>query len=153
MIRRIVLTGALGLLVAAAAGAIYVRTSPMDAAAWHVDPETAAPKGSLNEYLVGAGGDRPPVVTDLPPETLQARLDAALLAQPRTEILAATPETGLRTYVQRSRLMAYPDAITAKVTPEGAGSRLVIWSRSRFGVSDMGVNAARVENLLTTLNL
>ena len=55
--------------------------------------------------------------------------------------------------VQRSRVIGFPDAISVSARPDGKGSRLSIWSRSRYGQYDFGVNRARVERWLAALNL
>ena len=47
--------------------------------------------------------------------------------------------------------MGFPDYITAEVAPTAEGTRLDIFSRQRFGSSDMGVNAARLRNWLSQL--
>ena len=101
--------------------------------------------------LVGPNGDRPEIASDAAPVDLLSRLDAVAMAEPGVTRLAGSAAEGRVTYVQRSRLMSYPDAISVSAVPEGAGSRLSIYSRSRFGVSDMGVNAARVDRWLAAL--
>ena len=61
-------------------------------------------------------------------------------------------EDGLAaTYVQTSALLAFPDYISVKAVPVGDGAGLVIWSRSRFGKSDLGVNRERIEEWLAKL--
>ncbi|MGB3406146.1 MAG: DUF1499 domain-containing protein [Jannaschia sp.] len=150
MILRTITLLVVGVAVAAA---VYVRLAPMDPDVWNVNPETTGRTGKPNDYLVGPGGDREAIETDVAPAELQRRLDDLLLAMPRTERLAEMPQEGLWTYVQRSAIMGFPDAITLRITPDGAGSRLVIWSRSRYGQSDLGVNAARVRTLLEQAGL
>jgi uncharacterized protein (DUF1499 family) len=54
------------------------------------------------------------------------------------------------TYVQRSRIIGFPDYITVKAVPmetglPEAGAGLIVYSRSRYGYGDFGVNRARVE--------
>ncbi|MEM9796533.1 MAG: DUF1499 domain-containing protein [Pseudomonadota bacterium] len=149
MTRRL-LFGA-GLLTLAGLG--YIRTAPMDPEVWHADPEAGARTGKPNDYLVGPGGDREAIVVEEAPAELLARLDAVALAEPGTTRLAGDPAEGWVTYVQRSRLMGYPDAISVRVVPEGAGGKLMIWSRSRYGHSDLGVNRARVMRWLDALAL
>ena len=138
-------------LLGAALLAAYVRLSPMEAEDWHVDPAATDRTGRPNDYLVGPEGDRAEVVSDLPPVELLTRLDAVAMAEPGVTRLAGSTVEGRVTYVQRSRLMGYPDAISVSAVPEGAGSRLSIYSRSRYGVSDMGVNAARVDRWVAAL--
>ncbi|KIT17832.1 DUF1499 domain-containing protein [Jannaschia aquimarina] len=136
---------------AATAGAAWIRYSGMEAEDWHVDPESGSRTGRPNEFVVAEGGDMEPVMRAEAPAALLARLDEIALAEPNTERLAGSPEEGLVTYVQRSDLMQFPDAISVKAEAAGDGSRLTIWSRSRYGYSDAGVNRARVERWLEAL--
>lgn len=138
---------------AVVAGMAYIRLSPMDPQVWHVDPAKAVRTGKPNDYLLADGGDRPAISVDETPEAVLARLDAAAMAEPGVTRLAGSVETGRVTYVQRTRLMGYPDAISVFAVPEGEGARLSLYSRSRYGHSDLGVNKARVERWLAALGL
>ena len=155
MILRLLALALLALAVLAVCLAAYVRLSPMAEEVWDVDPEAAGRTGKPNDYLVGPGGDREAVVTETGPRALDTLLAGYLARQDGTEALggAVDGDTIRRTWVQRSRLMGYPDALTYRITPEGEGSRLVIYSRSRFGRSDLGVNRDRVERMLSALDL
>lgn len=150
MIIRSLVLAAAGLI---GAGLAYVRLAPIDASVWHVDPATAARTGKPNDYLVADGGDRPAIISDLPPTEILSRLDAVAMAEPAVTRLAGSPDDGLLTYVQRTRLVGYPDVISVSALPDGSGSRLSVWSRSRFGQSDLGVNRARVERWLAALTV
>lgn len=144
MIRTALLIVAVAALVLLAGFALWVRLVPMDPAVWHADPETAEGTGRPNEYRVAvdvAGA----------PEDVLARFEAVALAAPRTVRIAGGPAEGRATYVQRSALMGYPDAVSVKAEPSGGGTRLHVWSRSRYGQSDLGVNAARVERWLAAM--
>ncbi|SDZ49506.1 Uncharacterized conserved protein, DUF1499 family [Jannaschia faecimaris] len=150
MIKRTLLIVAAGAVVA---GLGYIRFAPMDPGVWHVDAATAARTGKPNDYLVAEGGDRPAITV---PETVEAvldRLDAVATAERGVTRLAGSAAEGRVTYVQRSKLMGYPDAISVSATQAGEGTTLSIYSRSRFGQSDLGVNEARVERWLERLNL
>lgn len=124
-----------------------------DPARWHVDPFTATPPRSPNWVRLlppSAGGDAP--VFDVTAAELARAFDAMATAQPGTYRLAGAPDALWATYVQRSRLMRYPDYISVKFVEEGPGrSSLAIYSRSRFGWSDGGVNRARVNRWLARL--
>ena len=146
--KRLILFGGLAL----AGGALAIRSAEMPAETWHVDPTRAVRSGNPNDYLLGPGGDGPPLTSTLAPPALATRLDVVALAEPRTERIAGDPANGFVTYVQRSAVMGFPDAISVRVEPEGAGSRLSIWSRSRFGKGDLGVNRRRVERWLAALD-
>jgi len=133
------------LLCLAAAGLLYIRLSPMSEARWHTDPATAPRPASPNFYALrdGDGDGRAPILP-APPEEVATALEALMAATPRVTRLAGDPQAGHVTYVQRSRLMGYPDAISIRLTGVEGGTRLDIVSRSRFGYGDAGVNAARV---------
>ena len=130
--------------VAALGAAAWVRLAPMDPGVWHVRPDPDLRSPRPNDAFAGPGGDVAAPVLPMAPADALARLDAVALAEPRTVRLAGGPEAGFVTYVQRSGLMGYPDAISVLATPEGEGTRLTMWSRSRYGHSDLGVNAARL---------
>lgn len=131
----------------------YVRLAPMEADAWHADPEDATRTGRPNDYMIAPGGDGEAVLVDTSAADLYDRVVRSFAAKPRTTQLAADPAEGRATFVQRSRLMGYPDAISVRVTPVDGGSRLSIWSRSRFGQSDLGANRARVDAWIADLGL
>ena len=62
--------------------------------------------------------------------------------------MAGSAETGHVTYVLRTKLMAYPDYVSARIKDAGDGVELSIYSRSRFGRSDLGVNKKRIKSWL-----
>lgn len=131
--------------------AVYVRFVPDDIAAWHVDPADVAEISPGNAYLItpdGAVGEKSPVFP-MAEEALAARFQEAALAAPRTKLLS--DEGGFTTYVQRSEIMAYPDYITVRAVSVEGGSALYVYSRSRFGSEDFGVNEARVSAWLNGL--
>ena len=74
----------------------------------------------------------------------------AVAGEPGLEKVASDETQGTLRYVQRSRLMRYPDTINVKVValPDG-GSTVLIYSRSQLGRSDMGVNRARIERWIS----
>ena len=73
--------------------------------------------------------------------------------QPRTYLAAAYPEQLQAHYVARSAVFNFPDLITVQVTARTPGtSDLVLWSRSIYGHSDLGVNGKRVQAWLDALN-
>jgi uncharacterized protein (DUF1499 family) len=135
------------LVLAILGAALYFRMVPMPADTWHVDPASVTPPASPNYEL--RVGDAAPVF-DLTPDDLAARLDAAATAEGADPIGGSLAE-GHVTYVARSRLMGYPDAISVRLTPLAQGTRMEIYSRARFGYSDMGVNAARVARWIQTV--
>jgi uncharacterized protein (DUF1499 family) len=82
----------------------------------------------------------------LPQEEVLRAVQEAVAGEPRLEQVAADAASGTLRYVQRSRLMGFPDTINVKVMPApDGGSVVLLYSRSKLGRSDMGVNRARVE--------
>ena len=126
----------------------------MDPRRWHVDPVMEPRPSSPNAYILrdSEGADAPaPIVPAQPAETARA-LRAVAEAEPRVKRLAGDPAEGHVTYVQRSRLVGFPDAVSIRLEAAGAGgTRITVFSRSRFGYSDGGVNAARVTRWVAAL--
>lgn len=132
-------TIALVLLVLLAGVMAWVRLAPSDPARWHTDVAAAAPAGLVpGQVAAQAGG----AFLLLPggAEVL-ARLDAVAMATPRTLRLAGSVQEGRITWVTRSLIWGFPDYTTAQLGPDG----VVIHARLRFGESDLGVNAKRLE--------
>ena len=146
------LTGViLGLGILALLGlAAWVRLAPSDPAVWHVDPETVTDRGARNSYLLAAGGDAAPLEVPLPPDQVAARLEAIALSTPRTTRLAGQGD--FVTYITRSAAFGFPDYTSLCILPTPTGSQVLIFARSRFGDSDLGVNRARVESWLARLD-
>jgi len=66
--------------------------------------------------------------------------------EPGLEQVNADSGQGTLRFVQRSKLLGFPDTISVKVVPTAdGGSAVLIYSRSQLGESDMGVNLARVK--------
>ena len=60
----------------------------------------------------------------------------------------------MATYVQRSAWMRFPDYISVRALPAGdKRATLAVFSRSRYGASDLGVNAKRVSAWLAAIPL
>ena len=132
---------------------VLIRTAPMPVARWHVDPETAPRPTTPNSYLLRDGdGDAPALQVSAPPEETAAALDAIMDARPRTRRLAGSPSQGFVTYIVRTPIVGFPDAVSIRLTQSETGTRVTIFSRSRFGRSDLGVNRARVTAIVADLN-
>jgi uncharacterized protein (DUF1499 family) len=119
------------------AGLAYVRLAPSDPSRWHVaiagegDADFAG--GALRSIPAGEGG--------------LAAADAYMRGLPRTQVLAGSVAEGLVTYVTRSKVFGFPDYTTIELV----GDRVKAYARLRFGQSDMGVNAKRLEGLVAAL--
>ena len=103
----------------------------------------AAPAGSTPE---------PDIVTrryDAPPAVLYAAIRRVALAQPRTYPHAVYDDRLEAHFVARSRIMNFPDLIVVHIQPDGG---VVLWSRSVYGSSDLGVNRARLIRWLAALD-
>lgn len=127
-------------LAALIGAAVFFRVVPMPAAAWHVEPGAVTPPASPNFALL-TGTGAPVIAADL--ATVAARIDAQAQSE-GARLIAGAPGTGHMTYVVRSRIMGFPDAVSIRLLPQAQATRVEIYSRSRFGYSDMGVNAARL---------
>lgn len=132
--------------------AIFMRFVPMSAERWHIDPSSAIPPNSPNFVLL-AGQDA--VLRDGEAGMIAEQIDARARAL-GMQMIAGSTDSGFMTYVTRSRLFGFPDAISIKITPEAAQtgearSRIEIFSRSRFGYDDLGANQAHITKLLAAV--
>jgi uncharacterized protein (DUF1499 family) len=108
-----------------------------------------------NTALAAPTGFRPTpdIVThryNVPPERLYAVVQEVAAAQPRTFPQVHYDAARQADYVVRSALWNFPDLVTLQVNPD---STLVIWSRSVYGHSDLGVNRKRVTAWLEALDM
>lgn len=144
-------------VIALVISAVGLRTLGSDPARWHIDPTTSERTGRDNDVLIAPAG-----ITEAIPDAVfdtRAATPAALLFQfdaiarnaDRVEVIAGSVDDGMITYVQRSAVFGFPDYITVKAVEIESGAGLVIWSRARFGYSDMGVNADRIEAWLARM--
>ena len=150
---KTMLYAALVVALAVAGLSLWVRLAPSDTAYWNaalpVDRTALSgpcaqqiskiPKGAAATCLLP--GD---------PASVLTKLATRAAATPRTTLLSGTPQEGRMTWISRSKLMGYPDYITAQATSAKSGTRLDILSRQRFGSGDRGVNAARLTQWLSS---
>jgi uncharacterized protein (DUF1499 family) len=139
-VKRVVLYGVTALVLLVLAAEVYVRFSPLDPAVWHVDPTVTQPAPARNSALVSLSRVFPMTAAEL-----AGRLVEVGLAEPGTRVLAGDASAGFVTLVQRSRVVGFPDVVTIRTWDVEGGAALTIWSRSRFGRYDWGVNRARIE--------
>ncbi|MBY6200603.1 DUF1499 domain-containing protein [Maritalea mobilis] len=137
---RILLIIAALILIAIVAGAIYFRQVSMPAEDWHVEPSEVTPPSTPN-YVLLVGDDAPRNGGSLS-ET--AAILEQVAAADNATLIAGDLAEGHATYVVRTPLMGFPDAVSIRLVPEGDATRVEIFSRSRFGTSDLGANRARV---------
>lgn len=140
-------------LLALIAG-IAIRRASDDPAVWHVDPLTSTSTGNPNWYrLVPADADvdrdpkrdgDAPIYTQSAAE-VAAAFDAFVQSESNVEVLAGSAADGFVTYIQRSALFGFPDYASVKfIDLPAGGSTIAIFSRARYGKSDLDVNEKRV---------
>ncbi len=136
----------------------FVSTAKHDPDVWHLDPLHARASGKPNTYRVAPLNlASQPVNQDAPvyrenPLVLSRAFDDFVLSQPNTVRMAGLPTSLMVTYVQTSKHLKMPDYITVKfIEVDADHSTIAIYSRSRFGYGDLGVNKRRVENWLKPL--
>jgi uncharacterized protein (DUF1499 family) len=123
---------------------------PMDIAqiVWPATPNTA---------LAAPQDFKPPpdIATpsyQLQPDRLFALVQEVGTHQPRTWQAAVYPDRLQAHYVARSAVFNFPDLImvqVTKTTPDKSG--LIVYSRSIYGHSDLGVNRKRLETWIAAL--
>ena len=123
--------------------AAYVRLAPDVVARWHQQLEGMPTAAGIEPEPGGARA----LVPMADGRAGLARFAEVAEASPRVTLLAGTVEEGRMTWVARSVVWGFPDYVTAEAGPKG----LEVWSRLRFGRSDLGVNRARLEDWLARL--
>ncbi|MEM6678041.1 MAG: DUF1499 domain-containing protein [Pseudomonadota bacterium] len=135
------------LLVVIAGFGLMVRAADHPTERWHINPVDAVRTGKPNDYVAAPEGavaaeiDR--LLLSAPADPLMA-FDRVARSAPRTNVVAGSVAEGFITYVQRSALIGFPDYVSV-VRIDSTPPSIAIWSRSRYGYSDMGVNKARID--------
>lgn len=125
---------------------------------YHVDPLVVKSVDARDQYLAAppelsaAVPSRESEWFDATPQDVMIAFDAVVMKAPRTKLAAGSPSGMWATYVQRSRLMRFPDYISVAAVgrPEG-GATVAVFSQSVYGKGDFGVNKARVDRWLSQL--
>ncbi len=163
MIGKIAFAVAVLIIVAGVISVLMIRNLGHDPQVWHVDPLTAPTPESPNSYrmvpqldgfapLTEERVDATAPLYNANPALLSQSFDEFVQRQPRVQRIAGTPEQNWMTYVQESESLRFPDYISVKFIELADGqSSLAIFSRSRLGYSDMGVNQQRVESWLQAI--
>jgi hypothetical protein len=123
-----------GLAVAFVALLVGIRAVPSDPDRWHEMPDNVSDRDLEGGAMRTLEGDL-------------ATLDGIIRDTRRTQVLAGSVGEGMITYVTRSRVFGFPDYTTVRQD----GEMLEIHGRLRFGKSDLGVNAARIDGWLRQL--
>jgi uncharacterized protein (DUF1499 family) len=120
----------------------------------------AAEKGNTTDYDPKVGAqqtqgypDLAPVTTTLPPADAYQRALAAAQGMSGWRIVTNDPASGRIEASQSTLFMGFTDDVVIRVAPDGAGSRIDMRSESRQGISDFGVNAARIRKYMAALKL
>lgn len=117
-------------------------------------------KGSPNEYLVAppdlcreAEPHRPADVYDVPSAELRDAMLHVVSRQSRVELRGMDEEAKAYEFIQYTPVLNFQDFISVRIIPQGhTHSTLAIFSRSRTGYYDFGVNRKRVEAWLEELD-
>jgi uncharacterized protein (DUF1499 family) len=92
-------------------------------------------------------------VYNLSAEDLFNAWNQLVATQPYMNITGTIPAKAQYEYVQKSLLFGFPDYITVQfIATSDTTSTLAIYSRSRYGFYDFGVNKKRLQNWLAQLN-
>ena len=87
-------------------------------------------------------------------DRLFALIQEVAASQPRTYPAAKYPDRLQAHYVARSAVFNFPDLIMVQVVRTSPdSSSLVVYSRSVYGQSDLGVNRKRLDTWLAALNM
>lgn len=111
---------------------------------------------SPNQYLVlppdfdgAAAAHAESPVFESSAEVLRARWKAMADRQPRVSLIREDAAAGQIECVERSRILRFPDTITAAFISLGEDrSTVAIYSRARYGYRDFGVNKERITRWL-----
>jgi uncharacterized protein (DUF1499 family) len=124
---------------------------------------TLAARAAENGNAVAYGGadlarqqqaaypDIAPLETALPPAEAFKRALATAEGMSRWTIVKSDPAVGTIEGSERTLFMGFTDDFVIRVSADGAGSRIDMRSESRQGLSDFGVNAARIRRYLAAL--
>lgn len=123
------------------------------------DWDNLKPVESPNKWLVAPADAGLSNADQVAPEwqvgctVLAGNWKAVLESQPRTEILAVSPD-GLQIEAQqKSAVFGFVDRISSRAIPRGDHvCALAIYSRSTVGYWDLGVNRRRVQGWLEDLD-
>jgi uncharacterized protein (DUF1499 family) len=161
---RVALLGSLSLVTLAFLAVIFVGRErlltlilgPIET--FNIDFHTLQRHERPNQYLVcppatcTATPDAVSPVYDVPVTVLRTTWLGMILQQPRVERLAVSADELQYDFVQRTRLLHFPDTITVRFIPlSSTRSTLAIYSRSHYGYSDFGVNRHRITSWLASV--
>jgi uncharacterized protein (DUF1499 family) len=106
---------------------------------------------ALAQQQQAAYPDIVPLMTALPPAEAFRRALAVARGMTRWTVVKSDPQTGVIEGSARTLFMGFTDDFVIRVSPSGSGSRIDMRSESRQGLSDFGVNAARIRSYMAAL--
>lgn len=92
-----------------------------------------------------------PLILQVPPSEAFGRAQKIIEAR-GWELVAAKPDEGRLEATAITKSMRFKDDVVIRITLEGEGSRIDMRSVSRFGQSDLGVNAKRIAEFLKDMS-
>lgn len=113
-----------------------------------------------NNYFLGKDGakrkaDGPALVFAASLSDVQQALLSIIHSEPRTRIIEAEENAANWHFIQKTKLVGFIDDIKLRFEPSAEGAEpttaLSIFSASRVGYSDLGVNEKRVTALIAKL--
>jgi uncharacterized protein (DUF1499 family) len=122
-----------------------------------IDTQRIERPASPNTALAAPAGFAPPPDVVTPTYAMAAgrlydAVRAVAAAQPRTFLAADYAAERQTHWVVRSAVFNFPDLVTAQISGAGPdSSTLVLYSRSVYGRSDLGVNRQRLDAWLAAL--
>ena len=136
---------------------VWMLFGPPDLGA--ISFETLKRRSTPNDALAcppdvcSAKSDLLPPVFAVSAMNLRLAFSKVIASEDRVVLVEATDEDTSERYIQRSRLMGFPDTIVVRFFERPAGqSTLALYSRSQLGMGDLGVNRARIERWLEKLS-
>lgn len=137
------------LLAVFVAGLSYIRLAPTNAHKWRIErmPTDPGEYPGMGRYLVNV-----PLSGDS--QTQFNALKHIALGTPRTRVIAEFPATREIILETRSLVLGFPDYTTLQLIPanEARDATLRVLGRLRFGKHDLGVNQARIQTWLASLD-
>jgi len=148
-------TGVVGFLIAGPAR-VWSLFGPADLGP--VAFETLRRRSTPNDALACPAGvcsakiDIVPPVYAVSAADLARAFDKAIASEPRLMLVDSSGQSASRRYIQRSRLLGFPDTIVVRfIALAGGHATLALYSRSQLGKGDLGVNRARIARWLVKI--
>ncbi len=87
-------------------------------------------------------------------QIVQKKWNEIISKQPRIQLLYSNRQQNTMTYIQRSKLFRFPDYIYVRlIALSNDQTTIALYSRSKYGHSDFGVNKKRLQQWLQLLKI